>query len=56
LFVYRERSEVEDRKRIDNPIVRFRLYMEVCRWWSAEEEEALKVRLKADMMQVFKCA
>ncbi|KAJ7793256.1 Cullin family-domain-containing protein [Mycena olivaceomarginata] len=26
------------------------------RWWSAEEEEALKVRLKADMMQAFKRA
>ncbi|KAJ7847084.1 Cullin family-domain-containing protein [Mycena olivaceomarginata] len=44
---------VEDCKHIDNPM-RFRLYMEACRWWSAEEEEALKVRLKADMMQVFK--
>ncbi|KAJ7808956.1 hypothetical protein B0H14DRAFT_3481902 [Mycena olivaceomarginata] len=42
-----------NRVHIDNPM-RFRLYMEACRWWSAEEEEALKVRLKADMMQVFK--
>jgi 2-oxoisovalerate dehydrogenase E1 component alpha subunit len=56
LFVYWERSEVEDRKHIDNPIMQFWLYMEACRWWSAEEEEALKVRLKEDVMQVFKCA
>jgi hypothetical protein len=44
----------ERRKRIDNPIVRFWLYIEARRWWSAEEEEALKVRLKVDVMQVFK--
>jgi TPP-dependent pyruvate/acetoin dehydrogenase alpha subunit len=30
--------------------------MDVCRSWSAEEEEALKVWLKADVMQVFKRA
>ncbi|KAJ7367159.1 branched-chain alpha-keto acid dehydrogenase E1-alpha subunit [Mycena albidolilacea] len=55
-FAYRQRSEVEDRKRIDNPIVRFRLYMEARGWWNAEEEEALKARLKADVMQAFKRA
>ncbi|KAJ7863348.1 hypothetical protein B0H14DRAFT_3444211 [Mycena olivaceomarginata] len=53
LFVYRERSEVEDRKRIDNPIVRFRLYMEACRWWSAEEEEALKVLPQHELGKLF---
>ncbi|KAJ7069567.1 branched-chain alpha-keto acid dehydrogenase E1-alpha subunit, partial [Mycena amicta] len=55
-FAYRQRSEVEDRKRIDNPIVRFRLFMESQGWWNAEEEEALKTRLKADVMKSFKHA
>ncbi|KAF7299672.1 2-oxoisovalerate dehydrogenase subunit alpha [Mycena chlorophos] len=55
-FAYRQRSEVEDRKRIDNPIVRFRLFMESQGWWNADEEEALKARLKADVMKAFKRA
>ncbi|KAJ7195488.1 branched-chain alpha-keto acid dehydrogenase E1-alpha subunit [Mycena pura] len=55
-FAYRQRSEVEDRKRVDNPIARFRLFMESQGWWNAEEEEALKTRLKADVMQAFKRA
>ncbi|KAJ7824720.1 hypothetical protein B0H14DRAFT_3469047 [Mycena olivaceomarginata] len=53
LFVYRERSEVEDRKHIDNPIVRFRLYMEACRWWSAEEEEVLRVLPQHELGKLF---
>ncbi|KAJ6508490.1 branched-chain alpha-keto acid dehydrogenase E1-alpha subunit [Mycena sanguinolenta] len=55
-FAYRQRSEVEDRKRVDNPIARFRLFMEAQGWWDAAEEEALKARLKADVMQAFKRA
>ncbi|KAG5646525.1 hypothetical protein DXG03_003292 [Asterophora parasitica] len=53
-FAYRARSEVEDRKRIDNPISRFRLFMESQGWWNAEAEEELKTRLKADVMTAFK--
>ena len=55
-FAYRPRSEVEDRKRIDNPIMRFRLFMESRGWWNAEEEEQLKSRLRADVMSSFKRA
>ncbi|KAG6813575.1 hypothetical protein H0H92_009619 [Tricholoma furcatifolium] len=55
-FAYRARSEVEDRKRIDNPIVRFRLFMESQGWWNAEAEEELKARLKADVMTAFRRA
>ncbi|KAK0201673.1 branched-chain alpha-keto acid dehydrogenase E1-alpha subunit [Desarmillaria ectypa] len=55
-FAYRARSEVEDRKRIDNPIARFRLFMESHGWWNAEAEDALKARLKADVMKEFKRA
>ncbi|KAG6850343.1 hypothetical protein H0H93_014616 [Arthromyces matolae] len=55
-FAYRARAEVEDRKRIDNPIVRFRLFMESKGWWNAEAEQELKLRLKADVMKAFKRA
>ncbi|KAJ7600930.1 thiamine diphosphate-binding protein [Mycena floridula] len=55
-FAYRARSEVEDRKRIDNPIVRFRLFMESQGWWDATAEEELKTVLKADVMESFKRA
>ncbi|KAG6891506.1 hypothetical protein C0992_005039 [Termitomyces sp. T32_za158] len=55
-FAYRARAEVEDRKRIDNPIVRFRLFMESQGWWNAAAEEELKTRLKADVMKAFKRA
>ncbi|KAF8895471.1 thiamine diphosphate-binding protein [Infundibulicybe gibba] len=55
-FAYRARSEVEDRKRIDNPITRFRLFMESRGWWNSDAEEELKARLKADVMKSFKRA
>ncbi|KAJ4482312.1 thiamine diphosphate-binding protein [Lentinula aciculospora] len=55
-FAYRARSEVEDRKRIDNPLVRFRLFMENRGWWNIEAEEELKTRLKADVLKAFKHA
>ncbi|GLB38238.1 putative branched-chain alpha-keto acid dehydrogenase E1-alpha subunit [Lyophyllum shimeji] len=55
-FAYRPRSEVEDRKRVDNPIARFRLFMESQGWWNNEAEEDLKARLKADVMKSFKKA
>ncbi|KZT27367.1 hypothetical protein NEOLEDRAFT_1240323 [Neolentinus lepideus HHB14362 ss-1] len=55
-FAYRSRSEVEDKKRIDNPITRFRLFMESQGWWSKDEEDALRARLKKDVMQAFKRA
>ncbi|KAG5352693.1 hypothetical protein C0989_000942 [Termitomyces sp. Mn162] len=55
-FAYRPRAEVEDRKHIDNPIVRFRLFMESQGWWDAAAEEELKIRLKAGVMKAFKRA
>ena len=53
-FAYRPRQEVEDRKRIDNPIARFRLFLEERGWWNAEEEEACKERVKKEVMKAFK--
>ncbi|EGN98429.1 hypothetical protein SERLA73DRAFT_183432 [Serpula lacrymans var. lacrymans S7.3] len=55
-FAYRGRQEVEDRKKIDNPITRFRLFMESQGWWSSDEEEELKRRLKKDVLEAFKRA
>ncbi|GAW06461.1 branched-chain alpha-keto acid dehydrogenase e1-alpha subunit [Lentinula edodes] len=55
-FAYRARSEVEDRKRIDNPLARFRLFMETRGWWDAQAEEELKTRHRADVLKAFKRA
>lgn len=55
-FAYRARQEVEDRKRIDNPISRFRLFLQTRGWWSDDDDEELKARLKKDVMQAFKRA
>ncbi|CCM02477.1 uncharacterized protein FIBRA_04577 [Fibroporia radiculosa] len=52
-FAYRPRQEVEDRKRMDNPIARFRRYLEDRGWWSEEEEAALKAKLKEEIMGAF---
>lgn len=53
-FAYRPRQEVEDRKKVDNPIVRFRLFMESRGWWSKEEDDTTKERLKQEVMTSFK--
>ena len=55
-FAYRARKEVEDRKRLDNPIVRFRLFLEARGWWTAEEESALAKRLKEAVVAAYKRA
>lgn len=55
-FAYRPRQEVEDRKRLDNPIARFRLFLEARGWWSASEEDALKARVKEAVLQAFRRA
>ncbi|KAH8825054.1 thiamine diphosphate-binding protein [Flagelloscypha sp. PMI_526] len=55
-FAYRARSEVENRKRIDNPIARFKAYLESKGWWDDAAEEDLKARHKADVMKAFKHA
>ncbi|KAF9241148.1 thiamine diphosphate-binding protein [Melanogaster broomeanus] len=55
-FAYRGRQEVEDWKKIDNPITRFRLFMESRGWWDEKEEEELKAKLKNDVIAAFKRA
>ncbi|KAK7690258.1 hypothetical protein QCA50_006913 [Cerrena zonata] len=53
-FAYRPRQEVEDRKRIDNPIARFRKFLEHRGWWSDGDEEEYKDKVKKDVMKAFK--
>ncbi|KAG9315736.1 thiamine diphosphate-binding protein [Chiua virens] len=55
-FAYRGRQEVENWKKIDNPITRFRLFMESRGWWNEQEEEELKARLKNDVITTLKRA
>ena len=55
-FAYRPRKEVEERKRLDNPIVRFRLFLESRGWWTQEEEDALKARVRAEVHGAYKKA
>jgi len=55
-FAYRARQEVEDRKRIDNPLARLRLFLESKKWWDAQEEEALKARQRREVLEAFKRA
>ncbi|KAI6042722.1 thiamine diphosphate-binding protein [Pisolithus marmoratus] len=55
-FAYRGRQEVENKKKIDNPIMRFRLFMESRGWWNDQEEDALKSRLKKDVLTALRKA
>ena len=55
-FAYRARQEVEDRKRIDNPIARYRLFLKNRGWWSDSDSDELKESLKKDVMRAFKNA
>lgn len=55
-FAYRGRQEVENWKKIDNPITRFRLFMESRGWWNEKEEEELKAKLRNDVITTLKRA
>ncbi|KZS92912.1 hypothetical protein SISNIDRAFT_474505 [Sistotremastrum niveocremeum HHB9708] len=55
-FAYRARQEVEDRKKVDNPVSRLRLFLESRKWWSDDEETELKARLKSEILTAFKRA
>lgn len=55
-YAYRPRSEVEDRKRVDNPIARFNLFLKSRGWWSDEEDEELRTRLKKEVLDGFRKA
>jgi 2-oxoisovalerate dehydrogenase E1 component alpha subunit len=55
-YVYRERQEVEDIQKNNNPITRFRLFMESRGWWNETNEEELAFRLKRDVIKALKRA
>ena len=41
---------------MDNPIARFRLFLESRGWWSSEDEEAYKEKARKEIMTAFKRA
>lgn len=53
-FAYRGRKEVEDKKRVDNPLFRFKSFLESRKWWNDQEEEELKARLKKGVLASLK--
>lgn len=50
---YRQKSEVEDWKRIDNPMLRMRKYLESKEWWSEEMEKDFKSSTRKDVLTAF---
>jgi hypothetical protein len=55
-FAYRARAEVEDRKRLDSPLARYRAFLEARGWWDEGAEEAAKARLKKEVLEAFRAA
>lgn len=55
-FAYRPRAEVEGWVRADNPLSRFRLFLQDRGWWSSEEEEEFKTKVKAELIASFRRA
>lgn len=49
-FAYRARQDVEDWKKIDNPLHRMRKFLESKEWWSEEEENSLKASQKKEVL------
>ena len=55
-FAYRARAEVDDWVKVDNPLTRFRAYLQAQGWWSSADEEEMRARLKNTVLQAFKRA
>ncbi|CAO3615659.1 unnamed protein product [Cunninghamella blakesleeana] len=53
---YRDRKEVEQHKISDNPIHRFRNYLEKKNYWSQQKEDDLQLKVKQQVMEAFKIA
>ncbi|OAC99720.1 hypothetical protein MUCCIDRAFT_148011 [Mucor lusitanicus CBS 277.49] len=53
---YRDRKEVEERAQFDNPVTRLRRYLENKNWWSQEEEDAYRKKVRKDIMTSFTAA
>jgi 2-oxoisovalerate dehydrogenase E1 component alpha subunit len=52
-FAYRARVEVEDWKRRDNPITRFRKYLESQGLWNEEKEKEARAAIRKDILRAF---
>lgn len=50
---YRSKREVEDWKRHDSPVARFRQYLEKKGWWSAEKDAAVRKQVRSEVLRAF---
>jgi 2-oxoisovalerate dehydrogenase E1 component alpha subunit len=55
-FAYRARVEVEDWKRRDNPITRFRKYLEAAGLWCEDQEKEARARIRKEILKAFAAA
>ncbi|KAF2130197.1 thiamine diphosphate-binding protein [Dothidotthia symphoricarpi CBS 119687] len=55
-FAYRQRVEVEDWKRRDNPITRLRKYLELNHLWDDAKDKALRSALRKEVLSAFERA
>ncbi|KAJ9085126.1 hypothetical protein DSO57_1016958 [Entomophthora muscae] len=53
---YRSKQDVEDWKRLDNPITRFRKRLEKQGLWNQEQEDAFKAEIRKEILVAFKQA
>jgi 2-oxoisovalerate dehydrogenase E1 component alpha subunit len=53
-FAYRARQEVEDWKKIDNPLHRLQQFLIHRGWWSKEADEELRSRQKKQVLEALK--
>ncbi|CAG8776500.1 27039_t:CDS:2 [Gigaspora margarita] len=52
-FAYRSKKEVEYWKQLDNPIVRFRKWLEDKNWWSEHEENSFRTSIRKEVLNAF---
>ncbi|KAI8140563.1 thiamine diphosphate-binding protein [Fennellomyces sp. T-0311] len=53
---YRDRKEVEERAKFDNPMTRLRRHMELKNWWTAQEDEELRKETRKVVLTSFNAA
>ncbi|KAG9305942.1 hypothetical protein G9A89_016595 [Geosiphon pyriformis] len=53
---YRSKTEVENWKRLDNPLVRLRKWLENKGWWSEEKEKNFRVEIRKEILETFNTA
>lgn len=53
---YRDRKEVEERAKFDNPVTRLRRYLENKQWWTQEEEDQWRKEVRSSLMKSFSAA